>query len=51
MAPFRDAVAYHLSAIGPHYQLAQGINADLAAHVVDRDMADELRCGAKSIGR
>jgi exonuclease SbcC len=40
----------HLSAIGPRYQLAQGINADLAVHVVDHDMADELRAARSLSG-
>jgi exonuclease SbcC len=39
-----------LSAIGPRYQLAQGINADLAVHVVDHDMADELRAARSLSG-
>jgi exonuclease SbcC len=40
----------HLSAIGPRYQLAQGVNSDLAVHVVDRDMADELRAARSLSG-
>ena len=40
----------HLSAIGPRYQLAQGITSDLAVHVVDRDMADELRAARSLSG-
>lgn len=40
----------HLSAIGPRYQLAQGLNSDLAVHVVDRDMADELRAARSLSG-
>jgi exonuclease SbcC len=39
-----------LSAIGPRYQLAQGITSDLAVHVVDRDMADELRAARSLSG-
>jgi exonuclease SbcC len=40
----------HLSAIGPRYQLAQGITSDLAVQVVDRDMADELRAARSLSG-
>jgi exonuclease SbcC len=40
----------HLSALGPRYQLAQGITSDLAVHVVDRDMADELRAARSLSG-
>lgn len=40
----------HLRAIGPRYQLAQGINSDLAVHIVDRDMADELRAARSLSG-
>jgi len=40
----------HLSALGPRYQLAQGITSDLAVHVIDRDMADELRASRSLSG-
>ena len=40
----------HLSALGPRYQLAQGVTSDLAVHVIDRDMADELRAARSLSG-
>jgi DNA repair protein SbcC/Rad50 len=40
----------HLNALGPRYQLVQGITSDLAVHVVDRDMADELRAARSLSG-
>jgi len=40
----------HLNALGPRYQLVQGITSDLAMHVVDRDMADELRAARSLSG-
>lgn len=40
----------HLSALGPRYRLAQGITSDLAVHVVDRDMANELRASRSLSG-
>lgn len=40
----------HLNALGPRYQLVQGITSNLAVHVVDRDMADELRAARSLSG-
>jgi exonuclease SbcC len=40
----------HLNALGPRYQLMQGITSDLAVHVVDRDLADDLRAARSLSG-
>ena len=33
----------HLIALSPRYRLARGTTSDLALHVIDRDLGDELR--------
>ena len=38
----------HLNALSPRYRLARGTVSDLALHIVDRDMGDEVR-GTRSL--
>ena len=38
----------HLNALSPRYRLARGRASDLALHIVDRDMGDEVR-GTRSL--
>jgi len=38
----------HLSALSPRYRLARGPESDLALHIIDRDMGDEVR-GTQSL--
>lgn len=38
----------HLNALSPRYRLARGTVSDLALHIIDRDMGDEVR-GTRSL--
>jgi exonuclease SbcC len=40
----------HLSALGPRYQLSQSGSSELAVHVIDKEMADELRAARSLSG-